>query len=573
MPTPSIISPFAIAEVQATGNDDNGGYFDPTLGGVDYTQGVNEKVIVFDGATIYGVNAPGGVGVISIFGYTVLAGDIGNTLHITGGSNFTKTWYTIQSVNTTANTWTLGTLLGEAQPTFGVGGTGMTGRAGGAFANVSQADSIASHTINGIFAPVYVKNGIYNVASINSFGNLGIMGYNTNRTMFNSDSPPIFIPTENGFTVCNMGRGIVGNIVIRNDNNCIGITGVTGSDTLWKVSVIGCETAFKNNGLLIYCDAVNSTKDAFLGSNSSGIGSNLFYGCSAINGGHFDSGFMGYAVNCLVNGDGGIPGSLGEPSGFNFFQTCINCTVYNLTASNAVGFRYTYNANINCVVDTVPTYGYISFPNDRPSCLINCAAYNCGTANHNKYSSVQIGNFINLTTHPFVSPGSDFTIIPELQNIPIPFPGLSSITYNDLGCIQHSDSVGSSPTVAQIATAFWEYINYFPLPGSISELLINNVDANIASRIATSTIPSNFSNLDINSNGEVILQSTGLNSIVDSGVTAREAIFYVAAGIVGEDSGLPSNSITVKGLDNSTTAAVITTDSNNNRLTVTLTPP
>lgn len=89
-----------------------------------------------------------------------------------------------------------------------------------------------------------------------------------------------------------------------------------------------------------------------------------------------------------------------------------------------------------------------------------------------------------------------------------------------------------------------------------------------------SALPTHFSSLAIDTSGRVILEPTGLDSITAwGGVTARQAIFYASLSLVSEISGLPTSPATVLGLDGSTTAAVITFDTNNNRTGIVLTPP
>ena len=91
---------------------------------------------------------------------------------------------------------------------------------------------------------------------------------------------------------------------------------------------------------------------------------------------------------------------------------------------------------------------------------------------------------------------------------------------------------------------------------------------------AALALPTHFNNLAIDTSGRVILEPTGLDSITAwGGVTARQAIFYASLSVCGEISGLPTSPATVKGLDGSTTAAVVTFDTNNNRTGITLTPP
>src|SRR5690242_11230658 len=119
----------AIWRVRPSGNNANGGGFDPGISspGTDYSQ-QNGPHVTFDGATIRATTS-GTSATITVVGYTVAATDVANALNITGGTNFTTGWYFIQSVNTGANTWTLDRNVSSGA------GSGMTGRMGGGWAD------------------------------------------------------------------------------------------------------------------------------------------------------------------------------------------------------------------------------------------------------------------------------------------------------------------------------------------------------------------------------------------------------------------------------------------------------
>ena len=100
-----MITKSSIAEIQINGNDSNGGFFDPTIdGGLDYTQGINQKTIVFNGLDITGTTS-GASATITISGYSVSLNDVGNTLNIIDGINYIPNRYTI--INVKNDSWIL----------------------------------------------------------------------------------------------------------------------------------------------------------------------------------------------------------------------------------------------------------------------------------------------------------------------------------------------------------------------------------------------------------------------------------------------------------------------------------
>lgn len=87
------------------------------------------------------------------------------------------------------------------------------------------------------------------------------------------------------------------------------------------------------------------------------------------------------------------------------------------------------------------------------------------------------------------------------------------------------------------------------------------------------TPPTNFSAMVIDSSGHLILQPTGLDSIVKDTYTVPQLLAVIAAMCGGECSGLPSSPATFKSLDGANTRAVIAFDGNSNRISSTITPP
>lgn len=156
----------------AIGADTNACFFDPTIsGGTDYVTGVATPHVTFNGSTIT-AHASGAGQTIIITGYTVATTDVGNSFRITGGTNFAASDFTIASVNTGANTWTV--CAGCGNPTTGAA-TGMTGVMGGTCKTPPQFFSVDAQV--GIHA--YFK-GSYTATTTES---IAYSGYGSTPTI------------------------------------------------------------------------------------------------------------------------------------------------------------------------------------------------------------------------------------------------------------------------------------------------------------------------------------------------------------------------------------------------------
>jgi len=570
-----------VLEIQTTGDDGNAGGFDPTIGTIDYTNGPYQKTIVFNGSTITAV-ADSNSAVLTISGYSVLASDVGNSVNITGGLNFIQDCFTIISVDPVNNTWTLnfGCTLGFA--------SGMTGVAGGALASLYQADLLASQC--GISLQCYIKSGTYSFNSSNLYLSLAaskcILGYATNRTPFNNDVRPVFQPTQNSLTILYLDAAttIYSNIDIQNPSSHTGITGIDmpgGTNVFYRVNISNCNMGFDRVGIfnggstLFYnCSIVN----CIIAYNAMQA-NNLFYMCSIINGGSFSAQVPvtipinisantgNVALNCIVAGST-------DNGAFAVFATCINCVAHNIISTGAVAFQNFQS--VNCIVNGVSAYGFqvIWLDGTIPGSIINCAARGCGTGffNANFNDGVFVGPVQALSADPFVASGqtssADFTVTSGFQDIATTFPGTTTITYNDLGSIQHQD-VGI--TAFSIAKAAWNDLltnGDFYTIGSIGNLLLNCIDATISSRLFYS--PTNFNLLGINSSGYVTLQPNALDNVIAwNNISAKEALFYAMAGVFGVTSSMETGTVKIKDL-NGLTTATISFDLNNNRVSVNL---
>jgi hypothetical protein len=94
------MTPSSIAEIEDNGDDNNGGFFDPSLGFIDYTYGLSQKTIVFTAQPFDNQS-------IKLTNHTVSDSDIGNCAHIGGG------WYSIVNINAKDNTWIFSDAINE----------------------------------------------------------------------------------------------------------------------------------------------------------------------------------------------------------------------------------------------------------------------------------------------------------------------------------------------------------------------------------------------------------------------------------------------------------------------------
>ena len=128
-----MITSASIAEVQQIGDDSNGGFFDPTNNGIDYTYGPHQKIISFTGSKVNDTT-------IKLDNYKVQKGDIGNCAHIG------EDWYSISSVDAVNNTWSFPDKININT---------INGKCGGAFKTVNQAINVTNKY--NIKSKIYVK--------------------------------------------------------------------------------------------------------------------------------------------------------------------------------------------------------------------------------------------------------------------------------------------------------------------------------------------------------------------------------------------------------------------------------
>lgn len=160
-------------EVRTTGNDSNGGCFDPsvTSPGIDYTQQDTPQITYSDLVLATTTTMTSAANPFT-------ANHVGSCIHITGGTGFTTGWYEITAVNGVTNVATVDRVAGTASST---GGTGLLGGA-------LKTWTMTINTVGNLAAAnaiIWLKCGTY-VSTANATAGAttnieSFVGYNTTR--------------------------------------------------------------------------------------------------------------------------------------------------------------------------------------------------------------------------------------------------------------------------------------------------------------------------------------------------------------------------------------------------------
>ncbi len=437
-------------EVRTTGNDSNGGGFDPALGGTDYS--------VFDNPIATGTVTSASATVTATTGIFTSA-MVGNL--ITDGTTWKEiTGFTSSTIVTvdTAPSWTsVAIKVGGAVASPGIpGGKAVNG----------NLIYIKAGTYN-MSASANVANGRFNSAATSASNvPFQVIGYSTNRTILNNDTAPVFNPSANSVTCFTFTSG---NILVRNLDceqpgaftSCLGFSFQSSPQYCQKLTAGGSLTkGFDVQSPGVFMDGCLTNLSAGVGTGFGLNGSDSINNCVALNGlTGFDTGTTANCtlIHCLAaNQSGTNAGGFKNLSGNN--NTLINCVAYHVTGTGAIGFHglssnYAQNL-INCVATDCATYGFSGGATPRiTSNLINCAGYNNTTANFDAaYATAAINNigFIALSASPWTLPGSlNFTLNSttgggaslKAAGYPSSFPGLLGTNYPDIGSFQTNGAV------------------------------------------------------------------------------------------------------------------------------------
>jgi hypothetical protein len=161
----------------ATAGNVNGGGFDNSLGGTDYSQ---QDASQYNGTDLASSNGTTNPSVVTSATHTFVAADVGNLINITAGTNWTTGRYKIVSVS--AGAATLDRAVGGAASL-----TAGTYRVGGALSLGNANDQTTLTAVAG-GNTIYIKSGAYTlgVAITAGFGQAGVSFINTVMTGYTS---------------------------------------------------------------------------------------------------------------------------------------------------------------------------------------------------------------------------------------------------------------------------------------------------------------------------------------------------------------------------------------------------
>lgn len=432
----------------------------PTSGtqapGTDRSQQTGAQVVI-DGATI-NFTSSGATATMTMSGYTPTAADVGNCVTTLTGTNVTVG--TFEIIGWSSTTWVLDRNWCSGAVTSG------TGNMGGAMATPGKPDSL-SWSGGGITYIKYNASAFTMTSSTGAGGKIAgnattrIIGYNTNRTIWNQDSSrPTIQASSNSFT---MIQPYQANQMIRNiicDAN--GHTGITA----FRPSV--------NPGLVESCKALNvATGFDLVGSGqgaqaenceANGCTTNGFemtnpatsaFRCSAL---AVPNGAYGFHMNqqsCYCNQCVAQGASSSTGTGFFCYLSLItNCVAYGFSGTNGNGVSITggggggaSHLRNNVCYSNYTNYNYPTNPVPTTT-VVKCAGGNAGAGGQtvNLYAEQLVG-FITLTADPFTNASSqNFSLnstsgggaLLKALGVPSAFPGCTGTSYPDIGAYQSS---------------------------------------------------------------------------------------------------------------------------------------
>ncbi len=471
-----------VFEVQSGGSDNNGGGFVTGATGTDYSQTTTAHVAI-DNSTITATATNATPSVMTLSGYTVANGDVGNLVTLTGGTNIVAGTYQIASVNTGTNKWTL-----DRNCCSGGAGSAITGNMGGAFATPGKALGLMSRA--GMIT--YIKAATYAIGSAISvsFGVTNrslnrIIGYSSTR----GDGGRATLQASAGsftmltFTVSSGISTYSFENLVFDGNSQTAIDGLDISASYSAISFHHINCIYKNftnafalraggGACLVYGCEIGPNAFTYDGGNGGGIENATADNCVL------------YVDSCYVH-DNTISTSDISAGIYdnNDGLTVVNSVIYNNTGTNMHGiYEHTFvsttirnniihanegdgilmdNASAANIVNNIITgngrYGInLSINSPVPSVMSihNNAYYNNGTAATNGFTSG--GNDQTLSGLPYNSAGSDFGLNQTAgqgaacRGTGVPGTiGLASVVgtgYLDIGPLQHFGSQTSAYT-------------------------------------------------------------------------------------------------------------------------------
>lgn len=402
-------------ECRVTGNDGNGGGFNPARGGTDYT--LQDSPQATGTATVSGTTLTATTGIFT----SAMVGNL-----VTDGTSWREiTAFTSSTVVTIDSTvsWTAASIkVGGALASQGMA-AGLKSLGQPVFIKYSATPfTITTATANvsgGVVAITY--DGSDSVADL-------WVGYDTTRTALNTDANrPTIKVASSGVTSCTLFAyapgSTVANVLVRNvvwDGNA-----KTGIECV-KTNANASAFRFDN------CSANNATNGGFnfaagrafaLGCSATGCstvspfscnGDTVFLGCKAdantVSGFHYGASGRATAINCIASNNTGTSDGF-TLAGGEVGMTAVNCTAYgngrdgfHNGSGNARGVWF-----VNCLAVNNSGYGYNN-AGGSPVHNYLCAGGFPNTLGNENAITYSYG-FVTLSGDPFTNAaGGDFSL-------------------------------------------------------------------------------------------------------------------------------------------------------------------
>jgi hypothetical protein len=465
LPLISIVQVFAALPVTtvwevrpSVGSDNNGGCFDPTLTGTDYSQ-QNAAQYTFSDLVI----AATATNVTSV-SHSFISTDVGNCIHISAGTGFTAGWYEIISVATG-----IATLDRNTGTPASIGGTYFVG---GALATLGQLNS---NMQSGNTAWVKATATITTTSTIP----LNFAGPGANN-----------FPAIQGYTST---RGDAGQVTIQQTSGVNRTVIVSVQALTFANFIIDCNSQTNSGGLLLTANAVRAVNVLVkncTGTGGNGVGIDMnsegtyCVQCTATNISNSSGAFVfensgpSTCIYCvaIANSVTGFAGGIAFPG-----ATCIACVSANNTGASSDGFELDQNQSSSQIIDSVAfgngrdgfrilssNYGWfmlmnnISYGNTGVGINYTNGAMPVGvqTFDYNAYGSNTGGNLTNvpagihdvtLSANPFVNSSSNNFALNNTSGGGAAlwgagYPGVLALAgtgFADIGTLQHQASGGS----------------------------------------------------------------------------------------------------------------------------------
>lgn len=379
---------------------------------------------------------------------------VGNSIVVTGGTNFTAGHYVIASVAAG-----VATVVGAANITTGVGASG-TGGQGGAFASLGSA---AGFMVTGnrlcVLAGVYIiSSTTANVSGGRialSGATIAVVAYsavrNDGAALATMQVAASGVTAITVITLSGANSSMEGILVDGQSKATItGITLAANGDAAINCRATGCVNGINGSSVNLFFYRCCSYSNSGIGIVSSS--SFMMHDCTAnanTGAGISTTGSLvgGTIAYCFSTGNGGAGISIANTG---------SCLMVNCTSDGNAGNGVTLASAAHTVINHLSTnssagFGYSGGATHR---FINCSGYN-------NFSGDQSGGvytgFTALSADPYTNKaGGNYSLnatagggaANRATGLPGAFPGLPSTTgYLDRGAAQHQDSGGAGGSV------------------------------------------------------------------------------------------------------------------------------